>query len=177
VFVAGHFDVGQAGATTVLFVTGLGSVAGVVAGGRISDRLLRRGMRDARVVTAAAAFVAAALLLAPAILVGSLVIAAPLMCVGAAALAFPNPPLDAARLDIVPASLWGRAESIRTLLRNSAQALAPLSFGLVADGFGGGGQARGVGYAFLVMLVPLMLNGAIVYRARRTYPADVEAAQ
>ena len=48
---------------------------------------------------------------------------------GAALLSAANPPLDAARLDIMPAGLWGRAESTRTVLRSLAQALAPLVFG------------------------------------------------
>jgi predicted MFS family arabinose efflux permease len=175
VFVSGHFGLGQAAATSVLFAVGLGAVAGVVAGGRISDRLLERGRVDARVVTAAVAFIVAAVVLLPALVVRSLAVAAPLMLIGAAALAFPNPPLDAARLDIVPSSLWGRAESIRTLLRNSAQAVAPLAFGLIADSFGGS-RARGIEFAFLLMLIPLALNGAIVFAARRTYARDVATA-
>ena len=43
-----------------------------------------------------------------------------------------NPPLDAARLDIMPAGLWGRAESTRTFIRSVTQALAPLVFGGLA---------------------------------------------
>ena len=53
--------------------------------------------------------------------------------VGAALISAANPPLDAARLDIMPSGLWGRAESTRTFLRSLAQALAPLLFGAVAD--------------------------------------------
>ena len=48
---------------------------------------------------------------------------------GAALLSAANPPLDAARLDIMPAGLWGRAESTRTVVRSLAQALAPVLFG------------------------------------------------
>jgi MFS family permease len=175
VFVSHHFGLGQGAATTVLVVTGLGAVIGVVASGRLSDRLLERGMIDARVVTAAVAFLAAAVVLVPAVIVTSLVVAAPLMFVGGAALAFPNPPLDAARLDIVPSALWGRAESVRTLLRNCAQAAAPLAFGVLADAFAGP-RSSGIEFAFLIMLVPLALNGAIVYAGRRSYPTDVATA-
>jgi hypothetical protein len=65
--------------------------------------------------------------------------AVPLLIVAGAGLGAPNPPLDAARLDIMPASLWGRAEGVRTMVRNTAQAGAPLLFGVIADTLGGGG--------------------------------------
>ena len=42
-------------------------------------------------------------------------------------------PKGAEVLDIMPARLWGRAESVRTLFRTLAQAIAPIMFGLVAD--------------------------------------------
>src|SRR5207253_8681918 len=68
-------------------------------------------------------------------------------------------PLDAARLDIMPALLWGRAESVRTLLRSLAQALAPLIFGAVSDHVFGGGRS-GLQWTFVVMLVPLEIGRA-----------------
>ena len=52
---------------------------------------------------------------------------------GAALISAANPPLQAARLDIVPAGLWGRAESVRTFIRSIAQGLAPLIFGGIAS--------------------------------------------
>jgi hypothetical protein len=103
-------------------------------------------------------------------------------------LSAPNPPLDAARLDIMPAQLWGRAEGVRTFIRQSAQAGAPLLFGVLADVLGGGGGAFGSGgrisaasasglrWAFLIMLAPLALNGVALFVARRSYPADVATA-
>jgi hypothetical protein len=75
----------------------------------------------------------------------------------------------------MPAPLWGRAESIRTLLRSFAQALAPLLFGAVADHVFGGGRA-GLQWTFTVMLVPLAASAALLYYARRTYPGDVASA-
>ena len=56
---------------------------------------------------------------------------------GAALISAANPPLDAARLDIMPAGLWGRAEGVRTFVRSLAQALAPLIFGELAALIGG----------------------------------------
>lgn len=186
VFVRAHFSVGQTPATVVLFVAGLGSLAGVLLAGRLADRLMRTGVVTARVVVGAAAYMLAALLLLPALLAGSVGIALPLLVLAAAALAAPNPPLDAARLDIVPARLWGRAEGVRTFLRQAAQAGAPLLFGLVADLIGGGpigtrgaispASAQALEYTFLIMLIPLALNGAVLLGARRRYAPDVATA-
>jgi hypothetical protein len=110
------------------------------------------------------------------------------------ALAAPNPPIDAARLDVVPSRMWGRAESIRTTIRTVLEAIAPLTFGLVAAALGGpmsGGfssglnradssvaqaSARGLEYTFLIMLVMLAASGVVLLRARRTYPTDVASA-
>jgi len=74
--------------------------------------------------------------------------------------------------------LWGRAESVRTLLKAIAEASAPLLFGFVADALGHGGShdRHGVTLAFLIMLVPLALAGAILLRGRRHYPRDVATA-
>jgi hypothetical protein len=68
-----------------------------------------------------------------------------------------------------------RAESIRTLLRSLAQALAPLVFGVVSDHVFGGGRS-GLRWTFIVMLVPLAASAALLFRALRTYPGDVAAA-
>jgi hypothetical protein len=42
---------------------------------------------------------------------------------------------------VMPAPLWGRAESIRTVLRSLAQALASLLFGAMADYVFDGGRS------------------------------------
>jgi hypothetical protein len=86
----------------------------------------------------------------------------------------------------MPAQLWGRAEGVRTFVRQTAQAAAPLLFGLLADLLGSRGvssqrnvtaaDTRGLQYTFLIMLIPLALNGLILLRARRSYPADVATA-
>jgi len=103
-----------------------------------------------------------------------------------------NPPLGAARLDIMPSGLWGRAESARTFLRSLAQAIAPLLFGGLADLIAGivpvqtpigqrfnavsPSTAQGLEVTFLVMLVALVAAGIVMLRARHTYPTDVATA-
>ena len=99
----------------------------------------------------------------------------PYVALAAAALAAQNPPLDAARLDIVVPLLWGRAEGIRTFLRTMAQALAPLLFGAVSDYVFGGGRS-GLQWTFVVMLLPLAASAYFLFTALRTYPRDVATA-
>jgi MFS family permease len=174
-FVAGQYGVGQALANLLLLVVGVGAVAGVVASGPISDALLHRGHLTARVTVAAVAATVAVLLFIPALITHSVLAALPYVVFAAAALTAQNPPIDAARLDIVPSWLWGRSEGVRTLLRTAAQALAPLLFGAVADYAFGGGTA-GLKWAFVVMLIPLAASALYLYRARRLYPKDVATA-
>ena len=186
VFTRGQLGLSQSAATLVLFAAGLGSLAGVLLAGRIADRLIAKGRVNARIMVGAVMYVAAAGLLVPALLLTTLVVVGPLLVLAAAALSAPNPPLDAARLDIMPARLWGRAEGVRTLLRQTAQAGAPLLFGALADLFGGHAVASqshvsaattaGLEYTFLIMLIPLALNGLLLLGARRSYPADVATA-
>jgi MFS family permease len=110
----------------------------------------------------------------PAILTRSVVTALPYLTLAALALTAQNPPIDAARLDIVPPLLWGRAEGIRTFLRTLAQSLAPILFGGLSDLLGGG--RSGLELTFLIMLLPLAANAVVLFRARRTYPQDVATA-
>jgi hypothetical protein len=101
--------------------------------------------------------------------------ALPYVIFAAAALTAQNPPVDAARLDIMPPWLWGRAAGVRTCLRTAAQALAPVLSGAVSDDVFGGGTS-GLKWTFAVMLVPLAASAVFLYRARRTYPANVATA-
>ncbi len=192
VFTRGQFGLGQSAVTLLVPVLGAGSVAGVLIGGRLADWHVRRGRLAARIVIPAIAYAAAAVIFLPGVLTSSLLLGVVLYTAGAGMLGAANPPLDAARLDIMHFALWGRAESVRTLLRTAAEGLAPLLFGLIADQFGGtvsnstGGSAGsaavsaqdvvGLRVAFAVMLVPLFFNGVLLLRARATYPRDVATA-
>ena len=137
-------------------------------------------------------YFAAAALLIPGVLGRHLTPALWFDVAGASLLSAANPPLDAARLDIMPAGLWGRAESVRTFLRSLAQASAPLVFGglsqLIAGiapiqtpiGTHAGGvspsEARGLEISFLILLVTLFAAGLFLARARFTYAEDVATA-
>jgi hypothetical protein len=99
----------------------------------------------------------------------------PYLIFAALAVSAQNPPLDAARLDIMVPLLWGRAEGVRTFLRTAAQALAPLLFGAVSDYVFGGGRS-GLQWTFALMLLPLAASAYFLYTAVRTYPRDVATA-
>lgn len=187
VFVVANFGVAQSVATSLLAVIAIGALAGTVLGGRLADRLLRRGHVTARMVVAGASFLVSSAIFVPGLLDHHLRVAVPLFILAAVALAMPNAPLDAARLDIVPARLWGRAEAVRTVLRTAAVAMAPLLFGFISDQLARGRQTStsgvayqangpGLQYTFLLMLVPMAVGGLILLRGARSYPRDVATA-
>jgi predicted MFS family arabinose efflux permease len=175
VFVRKQYGVGLAVANPLLLIVGIGAIAGVLVGGALADMLIRHGVLTARILVSAGAGLLAAIAFIPAVITRSPTSGVLLLMAASFALAAQNPPLDAARLDIMPSELWGQAESIRTLLRTLAQAAAPLAFGAVSDYVFGGGRV-GLERAFLLMLLPLLASSYIIFRARRTYPADVAAA-
>lgn len=176
-----RYRVGSGELTALVPIIGLAALVGVNLGGRWADRLGRAGHATARVIVPGVAYTTSAALFLPGLLTRQVWLALPLFASAAGALAAANPPLDAARLDIMHPRLWGRAESVRTVLRMGAQAVAPVVFGWLSDKLGTGpsGQERtqsGVDRAFLIGLAPLLINGLLLLRARRTYPADTAAA-
>jgi sugar phosphate permease len=174
-FVRGQYGVGQVLANFLLLIVGGGAVIGVLVGGPIGDGLLHRGRINGRVMVAAVAATATVLLFIPALFTRSAVTALPYVVLAALALSAQNPPIDAARLDIMPPWLWGRAEGVRNLVRTGAQALAPVLFGAVSQ-YVFGGSTSGLRWTFVVMLVPLSASAVFLYAAARRYPADVATA-
>jgi MFS family permease len=174
-FISRQYGIAQALAGLPLLVVGTGSVVGVLLGGALGDLLLRRGVLNARIVVSAVAATIATILFVPPIFTRSALTAVPYLIFAALFLSAQNPPLDAARLDIVVPRLWGRAEAVRTMVRTGAQALAPLLFGAVSDYIFGGGRT-GLQWAFFVMIFPLGASAFFLFRGLFTYPADVAAA-
>jgi MFS family permease len=194
-FVRGHYHVSQLTAELSLGLLVIGAIIGTLISGRLTDAMLRRGVLTARVWVPAVCYAGATAFLIPGVLGNKLTPALWFDVAGAALIQAANPPLDAARLDIMPAGLWGRAESARTLLRSGAQALAPLLFGglsqLVAGivpaqtpvgthashaAISSSKQATGLEVTFLIMLATLAAAGVFLWMCRRTYPRDVATA-
>jgi MFS family permease len=174
-FVTKQYGIAQAISALVLVVVGAAGVVGVLAGGALGDLLLHRGYLNGRILVSAIAATLAVVLFVPAIFTRSPLTALPYISFATLALAAQNPPLDAARLDIVVPLLWGRAEGVRTFLRTIAQASAPLLFGAVSDYIFGGGRS-GLQWTFALMLLPLAASAYFLYKALRTYPRDVATA-
>jgi predicted MFS family arabinose efflux permease len=190
-YITGHYGLTKPAGDAMLLVLGAGALAGVFTGGRVSDRLLRRGVVRARIIVPVVCLLALVPVLAPAIATTSVALALPLFVAGAFLLGAPNPPMDAARLDIIHPRLWGRAEGVRTVLRTLGEAGAPLLFGYVSEYvFGGPGAAAGnsagtargaagatgLEYTFLIFLMALLAAGLLALLALRTYPRDVATA-
>lgn len=174
-YVKGQYGIGQAVASTLTLILGVFAVVGVVGSGWLSDRRAAEGHLKARIDIAAIMLGVATLAFIPALLTTSFGFGVASLGLAAFALAAVNPSVDAGRLEIMHPTLWGRAEAVRSLLRQPAEALAPLIFGFLADNLDGGGHAA-LQATFLIMLAPLALAGGVVLFARRTYARDVATA-
>ncbi len=174
-FAKEQYGIDQALANLLLLGIGGGAVVGVLSGGAIGDALLRSGRLTGRIWTAVVGAAGTVFLFLPALLTRSAFTALPYLVAAVLLLTLQNPAVAASQLDIMPPSLWGRAESVRTLLRSLAMALAPLIFGAVSDNVFGGGRS-GLQWTFVVMLVPLAASAWLLFKARRTYPRDVATA-
>ena len=191
-FVKGHYHASQATAELVLALLVAGAVIGTVAGGRLTDTMLKRGYLTARVWFPGACYIGAALLLLEGLIGSNLTPALWFVVAGAALISAANPPIQAARLDIVPAGLWGRATSALTVVRSLAQALAPLIFGGISQLVAGilpsqapigthphapsSSATTGLQVSFLIMLAALVAAGVVLFRARTTFASDVATA-
>ncbi|MFF9408076.1 MFS transporter [Streptomyces anandii] len=175
-----HYGIPTSVATSLVLVVGIGALAGVLSGGRIADRLLRGGRVNARALVPTVCMLAVPFALAPAIYVDSLGVALPLLVTGTMLLGAANPPLDAARLDILPPLMWGTGEGVRTMLRTLCEAAAPTLFGYFSTSvFAGhsGDNATGLEYTLLFFLFALVGAGLLGLVAMRSYPRDLATAE
>ena len=167
-----QYSMSEAAVSPIIILVGAGSLVGVIMGGRISDRLLKGGHQVARIAVPIAGVSGAVLILCPAFLVPTLTAGLPLLIIGAGFLGAPNPALDAARLDIVPAALWGRAEAVRAIIRTLGEAIAPTMFGFVSEHLLSG-TGRPLAFTFVLFLLPLLAAPLVAIPALRSYPRDV----
>lgn len=146
-------------------VIGAGAAIGLIGGGELADRLLRRGVVNARVYVAAVASVLASILLLPGFLTSSLALAAVLLFAGSTCLTIPVAPSEALVADVVPSELRGRAAAIRSVVR-ALSAFAPLIVGALSD-------ASDLSTALAAITPLYAIGGLVMLMAARTYPADL----
>lgn len=189
-----RYGMGQTLATVLFLLVGVGAVVGVVVSGRVTDQAIRRGRINARMLVATFAYLLTTVFFVPGVLSRALLVSLPLLVIAAFGVGAANPPADAARLDIVPTRLWGRAEAVRTAMRQTLQGAAPVIFGLVSQAFGGGGAgistgidtsavaasahaAHGLEIAFAVLSLPLLAGAAGLWACRNAYLRETVAAR
>jgi len=174
IYITQHYHITRSIVSSLVIVIGIGAIAGTVAGGRVSEMLLRKGRADARIVVAAVALAASVPVLGFAIWTRSAFLGIGLMTLGAGILAAAVAPIDAARLDIVHPRMWGRGEAGRMALRSTFEGGAPLLFGAMSEWLGGG--QNGLMWTFLIMLIPMLVASLLGVWARKTYLRDVATA-
>lgn len=189
-----RYGVNQSVASVLFVLVGVGAIAGVLLSGHSADQLIRTGRTSARMSIGAIAYLATAVIFIPGALSPTLAMALPIFLVAAVCVGASNPPVDAARLDIMPSQLWGRAEAVRTALRQLLQGLAPLTFGLVSSLFGAASagisagvdtsaasvsaaNAHGLEMAFIVLTVPLLIAGIALWFSRAAYMREIVTAR
>jgi MFS family permease len=159
-----HLSAVQVGALVPL--VGAGGFVGVLAGGFLTDRMLRRGMVRARVVLTAVGFAGAGLLYFMAFTTTRLALAAPLLGIGATLAALPTGPMYAVMMDVVPSPLRSQASAAANVL------MACGAVGSLVTG----GLSTLLGSLRLALLAvsPFYLLGAVLVAvACRTYVSDV----
>jgi predicted MFS family arabinose efflux permease len=167
-------DLAPAAAGAVTGLLGLGAMVGVLGGGVLADRLLRRGVLCARIHVVAFGSIAASAVLVPAFASTNLFVTAPLLLVGGALLTLPVAPAEAWVSDVVVAQLRGRAATVRSLVRTVANVGPVLAGGLSTALIGTGmDRADALRWA-LVGLTPLYaLGGLLALLALKSYPGDL----
>ena len=154
-----------AAAGGIMGLLAMGTVVGILGGGVVSDRLLRRGVVCARVYVVAFGSIAATAVLMPAFAVRSLLITSPLLLVGGILLTVAVAPAEAMMSDVVVAELRGRAATVRSIVRVLSTA-GYVIVGVLADRIG-------LRWA-LVWTCPLYAAGGVIALfAVRHYPADL----
>jgi MFS family permease len=175
-FITERYHLSTATVDALAPVVAVGVIAGILTGGRLGDRLTRLRGGSRRLIVASVCQLVTTGVFAVALLQESVVAAGLLLFVGATALGGAGPCLDAVRVDIVGPEIRGRAEAARGLLMLGSSALGPVTFGLVAAGFGGRGDGLALRDAFFVMLLPLGAGAAMLLGGVGLYQEDAIAA-
>jgi MFS family permease len=148
-------------------LVGSGAFAGLLGGGFLADRLLRRGVLRARVLVSAFGYIAAAISMMAAFTSTTLLVSAPLLALGTFFSALPTGPQYALMLDVTPSSLRSQASSVADVVM-LVNALGYLIVGGLSTLFG-----DNLRLALLCTSPFFAAGGLLVLAAQRTYVADV----
>jgi len=162
---------GPAAAGGFATVLGAGSAVGILTGGMLADRLLRRGYVNARVYVAAFGAIGATLVLVPAFASTSLAVSAPLLFAGGVLLTLPIAPAEALCTDVVLPELRGRGAMVRQIVRTASWA-GPYLIGMISDLIAPN-TALGLRWAIVTVCPFYALGGLIMLGAARYYPRDI----
>ncbi len=160
------FDLSSVKAGALIPVIGVGGFLGVLAGGFLTDWMLRRGMLRARVLITGVGFAGAGLLYFLAFTTTRLALAAPLLGLGATLAALPTGPAYAAMMDVVPSPMRSQASAAANVLM-ACGAVGSLLTGGLSTLFGN------LRLALLAVSPFYLLGAALVMMAYRTYVSDV----
>ncbi|MCU1460901.1 MAG: transporter [Acidimicrobiales bacterium] len=160
-----HYSGAKVAALTPLI--GGGAFAGVIVGGFLSDRLLKRGMVRARVLVAGLGYVAGGAVLVMAFSTRMIWVSAPLIALGTAFAALATGPQYALLVDVAPVSLREQATGIGSVVQ-FVSAIGYVLVGALSDLFG-----NNLRLALLATAPAFCLGGAMILVAGRTYIADV----
>ncbi|MFE0821517.1 hypothetical protein [Streptomyces sp. NPDC058847] len=172
-FATQQYGIPRSAASAMAIVIGAGGIIGLYLGGHEAARLLGADNLNGRILVPLVWLLVSPLILAPALLATSPLTAVPLLFLGGITVTAANPPLDAARLDVVPFGLWGTSESARTTMRTLGELAAPLLFGYMSARVF---PSNGLRWTLLLGLAPVTAAGLLGLRALHTYPRDAATA-
>lgn len=150
-------------------VIGAGALVGVLFGGSIADRLLRKGVVLARVYVTAAGFIFAALASIAAFSVHALVLAAVGLAFSSTGYALTVGPGSAILLDVIPVPLRSEASAVTDLVQFVSAVGTPV-VGLISTLLG-----DNLRIALLLVSPIYAVGGMLVLIGRGTYLADLDA--
>lgn len=161
------FNLSQAATATALLA--IGGIVGALTAGYIADALAHSGHPASRLLVSATARIATAPLLFIAFSMSNPVLMLVFFFLGALTLTAAQPPLNAARADVLHPSLRGRGTSLDAVAQALGAAAAPILMGVLAD-------ATSLRTAFQIMIPAVLVGGLVLLVfGLPSYRADEQA--
>jgi MFS family permease len=168
------FDLSSAKAGGYAAMIGVGALPGVLVGGFLADRLLRRGVVNARVWVLAISLIVGPITFVPALLIHSLWVAIPFFILTGFFLSMPTACNDAIMTDTIIPELRGRSAAAKGAVQAWAN-IGPALVGGISALLGtlGAGSTTSLRFGLLAMIPLYVAGGLLAFRALRYYPGDL----